>query len=107
LFDIANLLAYIYNSQFISATTFKGKSSMKKLVDIITELETNNLKSKDIFELIGNNLIVELDLSKEDKKNIMKIIGQINTLCEFGEQLVSNQLAMVGELWQLYPSSNE
>ena len=73
---------------------------MEKIADIITELDASSLKARDIFELIGKNLIVELDLSKEDKKAVMKIIGQINTLCEFGEQLVSKQRVAIDELWQ-------
>jgi len=77
---------------------------MEKIADIITELDASSLKAKDIFELIGKNLIVELDLLKEDKKAIMEIIGQVSTLCEFGEELVLKQSVAIDKLWRFYPS---
>jgi len=58
---------------------------MSNLLNIKQELETSHLKISNIFGII-ETLVLESDTMNGNKKTVLKIIEQIGTLIEFGEQ---------------------
>jgi len=72
---------------------------MTDILKLTEEIQFNNSRTKELFELI-DFLIYNLDISPRNENDILKTVNQAQMLIYFGEHLVSKNEKAADELWQ-------